>query len=230
MLLINKKDVLIIEDDKNLSLVLQTLLTRKSYSVQTSSDGNSGLRLAKSNKFDLVISDIGLPFLDGLSIVKRLRSLDIRTPIIMMTSLTDIQNELESFENGSDIFHRKPLNYALLLSQISMLMRRHYSRKEIVVGDLRINTLKGITYKNDVIIELANKEFNLLVLLCSSPGEIFSRQDIISLISDRIGEVEESSIDTLVSRLRKKIGTYKKVDSIETVFKKGYRLNLVYLD
>lgn len=188
-----------------------------------------GLELAKTNKYDLILSDIALPYVDGLTILRKIRNLEIRTPVIMMTSLTGLKNELDSFEFGGDIFHKKPLNYELLLLQINMLLNRHFISKNIKIGDLSIDTSKAVIYKSGVKLDLSFKEFNLLTMLCSAPGDVFTRQEIISVLSNRITDIEEGSVDTLVSRLRKKVGKYKGKESIETVVKRGYRLSLEYL-
>jgi len=228
---LNKKKVLIIEDDKSLSLILQREIEEYlGLSAYVALDGESGLDKALNNEYALIISDISLPKISGLSLIQKLKVKNIRTPIIIITNYNIEQTEVLAFSSGANIFHKKPLNYDLLRAQIKMLVDNYKFYPCISIGDISIDPIKKVFRKDDKIIELQNKEFNFMLALISSPGEVFTRREILSMNYVKVIDVEESSIDTLVSRLRKRVGKYRGKDVIETVPKSGYRLSLDYLE
>ncbi len=225
-----KPKVLIIEDDSVLSQVVSRNVRNWGYGTEIIANGEVGLNFALNKGFSLVISDISLPGLNGLQIVEKLRSKGVKVPIILVTNFMQKDNELFAYKVGASIFHKKPLDYDLLKAQIKMLIENHRYTTQLKLGDLVIDPEKHIVQKNGSVIELSKKEFDLLLILASSPGEVFTRKEVIELTNLNIKNLEESSVDTLVSRVRSKLGKYKNEDIIETVFKSGYRLNRIYLE
>lgn len=230
MEIINKKDILILEGDKNILPILTSLLLRKGFSTKTTQDSEVAIKLVENKQYDCIIALDELALIGQENFMYRLRQEDIRTPVIILSEKNDLQSQINSYEANADVFHSKPINYELLLSQIGMLTRRHFTRKEVNIGDIRIDPNKALVYKAGRVLNLTNLEFNLFMLLSATPGVIYTRSEILTLISTKNSKGYESSVDTLVSRLRKKVGKYKGSDAIETIFKKGYRLSVNYLN
>ncbi len=226
-----KKKILVVEDDKSLSLVLQRELNYMGYEAQGALDGQTGLDIALKNEFSLLLIDIALPKLNGFLIVQKLKSMNVKTPIMMMTNYNQIENEILSYVHGASLFHRKPINYELFRAQVRMLVETYKFQPNLVVGDIFLDPNKKVFKKNGKSIRLSKKEYIVMLTLTSSPGTVFSRKELISFVGGpNRSNIEDSSIDTLVSRLRKKLGKYKNNDVIETIYSEGYRLHLSYLE
>ncbi len=226
--LINKS-VLLVEDDQNLIFFLEKFLTNKGFSVTCIKNGEEAVRSIKKEKFDLYLIDIGLPVFNGFTVVRRLREYVPEKPVIIITDKISEYNEVESFAVGASLFHKKPINYRLLESQIRSLLRDSAIDESINIGDLYVNVAKKIVKKELKPISLTFNEFNLLVLLLKDPGRIFSREQIQNRVLKDEVDITGGAVDTLISRLRKKMGDYKGRSSIETIYKSGFRLNSEYL-
>ncbi len=222
--------ILVVEDDESLSYFLRKTLEQQSLKVDSASDGEKGLKMATIHKYDLLILDIGLPSLNGLQIVKRLRGKDIKTPIIMITNDASSFNEKETFNLGANLFHRKPIDFDLLIVQIRSILSMNSVDPTFKIGDLFIDVKKRFVTKAEKDLHLSFKEFELLLALISVQGDVLSRPELINQTMKGIRDVEEGSIDTLVSRVRKKIGKFEGEDIIETIHGVGFRLNLNYLN
>ncbi|MBN1915614.1 response regulator transcription factor [Candidatus Dojkabacteria bacterium] len=221
--------VLLIEDDKNLSFFIKKHLESLGHKLRISFSGDEGLKLALTNRYSLFIVDIGLPGISGFSIVNKIRSNGFKTPIIIITSDITSSKEKESYERGANLFHRKPIDFELLGAQAESLLSIHKMDPVIILGDLYIDTKKRFVSKNNKEIKLSYKEFELLLSLVAAQGDILTRNDLINQTFRGVREVEEGSIDTLVSRVRKKLGKYKDEHVVETVHGVGFRLNLAYI-
>lgn len=224
-----KKKILVIEDNQNLLNVLVQKLSRVGYDVYGAHDDKTGLELALKYNYSLIISDIYLPEYKGFEIIKTLRQSDVRTPAIIITDFSSSENEKQTYLNGANIFHKKPIDYDLLIVQTNFLINNFQFKPEIKIGDIFVDPEKRIFKKDSQLIDLTRKEFDLMLILLSSPGEVFSRREILNKISSHRMEAEERSVDLLVFRLRKLLGNYKDKDVIETVREKGFRLNLSYI-
>lgn len=221
--------ILIIEDDSNLAYILQKQLESFGYITEVAKEGENGLDKALSNKYSLCIIDIGLPEISGFKIIKRIREHDMKTPIIVITNTPTSKNERETFVKGANLFHKKPIDFGLLKDQIKSMLFTLLVKPVIELGDLRIEPQKRYLERAGKELKLSNKEFELLLLLVNAKGDVLTRDDIIYRTFRGVNDVEQGSIDTLVSRTRKKLGNYKGKDVIETVHGVGFRLNLAYI-
>lgn len=220
-----RKKILIIEDDQNLNYILKLYLERNGYTALSVTTGKEGLENAKSNKFNLCIVDIGLPDIDGISLVKRLRNEYNNKPIIIITDKYTEQNEIDSYFSGGNIFHEKPIRFDLLNAQLISLLNSAQGSKKYGYGDLFIDMESRVVSKKNKNIELTKKEFDLLSMLIAKPEKVFNRNEIIGMVLRNQFEISEAAVDTLVWRLRRKLGRYKGNEYIETAFKIGYRIN-----
>lgn len=220
--------ILVVEDDTNLALVVKRKLESMGYNVTTMSSGKDGYEAAISNKYALMMVDIGLPEMNGLKLIQRVRENDIKTPAIIITNQLNSDNEVSAFRSGANLFHPKPLDFNLLEAQVKSLMTSLAINSGIELGDMRIDPNRRQVIKDGKDVELSLKEFELLRLLISVKGNVLTRQDIISGTFGRINDVTEGSVDTLVSRARKKLGIYQGKDVIQTVHGSGFRINPSY--
>lgn len=220
--------ILICEDDTNLGLVIQKHLKGWGYESEIATNGIEGLRIIKRNKAKALLLDISLPKLSGMDVLHNIRLSGHNIPVIIMTNYNQDLNELSAYQNGANLFHPKPLKFELLKSQLSMLLREMQRGKDICLKELTLKAKKRVLQVEEQIYKLSRKEFELLYLLMSHPGEAFTRTEIIAqLYIDHLG-YSEGAVDTLVSRLRNKLQGVSGGELIETVHGYGYRLNLNY--
>lgn len=223
-------NILLIEDDIPLSYVIQKKLERIGFYVTVENDGESGLEQALTNKYSLIILDISLPSVSGFKIVEKMKDSDMSTPTIVITSSDEIEKQVRSFEKGANIFHRKPIDFKLFEAQIKSLLKYQSVLPPIIIGDLYIEPQKRYVRKSGVEVRCSTKEFKLINAVVNAKGNVLSRQDLLAYTFKGIRDLEEGSVDTLICRVRKKLGKYKGREVIETVHGEGYRLNLRYVD
>jgi len=220
--------ILIVDKDLNLAYILRKFLELKNFKVETRSDGYRGLNAAEENQYDLFIIDIRLPKADGISLLQKIREKGIATPAIMMTDDYSLEDEIECYRSGTNLFHKKPIEFRLLEVQVKSLIKNNY-REIFEVGDLKIDLDGKRIYKNDELVILSKLEFDLLILFLKSNGRLYTREEIMRRVFFNNKDISIGAVDTLISRLRKKLGDLEGDYFIETVFKSGYRVNDYYL-
>lgn len=225
----NSDQILVIEDDPALAHIIKMLLRRKKYDVTYVADGRSALHKIDNNEFELVLVDIGLPEVDGLTFTKELRKKWPGIPVVIITDQVEIENEILGFNAGANLFHRKPINFELLLVQIQSLVKREQANKTIELGDILFELDQRTIGRGNESIHLTRGEFELISLLITSNGKVFSREYIINRITKSHSLTSNASVDTMVSRLRQKLSKLQLNNFIETIHGSGYRLNLDYV-
>ncbi|WP_249297150.1 response regulator [Pseudoalteromonas phenolica] len=223
--------ILLIDDDIELTDLVSQFLTQNGYEVRVINHGNNAINDIETSKPDLIILDLMLPGTDGLTICKAIRP-NFAGPIIMLTALIDDIDEVTGLEVGADDYLCKPIKPRVLLAHIRAQLRRQSSLIEqqhtkIVSckGDLQIDLPNRRVQYLSQDIDLSSAEFDLLVILASSPGEIFSRERLHKRIFKLDYDPLDRSIDLRVSRLRKKLGDDPKQPRLlTTVRNKGYLL------
>ncbi|BAY91862.1 MULTISPECIES: response regulator [unclassified Tolypothrix] len=219
--------ILLIEDDKQTNLVLAKALSTLNYQIETTNDGETGLELAKAFDYDLLILDVMLPKLDGISLCRQLRLEGSQVPILMLTAKDDISMRVMGLEAGADDYINKPFELSELIARIRALMRRGKTivAKVLVWENLELDiNIKEVTYAGKRL-HLTPKEYGLLELFLQNPRRIFSR----SVLLDRIWSADEfpgeEAVTTQIKGLRQKLkATGMTADFIETVYGLGYRL------
>jgi len=225
------KHILIIEDERDIADLLQFNLEQKEYSVSVARNGENGIEIAKNEKPDLVLLDLMLPGIHGLDvcrILKTKKGLE-KTSIIMLTALGQEENIVKGLEAGADDYISKPFSFKILLARIKSVLRRGEHQKTDSEKLIIINNLKIIPRKREVSIEekkleLTYTEFQILYLLASHPGWVFTRYQIIEKIRGNNSSVTDRSVDFQIVGLRKKIGESGRL--IETIRGVGYRFKL----
>jgi two-component system alkaline phosphatase synthesis response regulator PhoP len=205
------KKVIIIEDDDDISTLLELHLNDIPCKVKRFSDGLEGFDYAKKNQFDLMILDINLPGMDGLSICKNLRIAGVTSPILMLTARTGEENLVDGLEHGADDYITKPFGIRELLARVKAIFRRSELNRDTLPADIiRFQELEIEYAKRKVtiagkVMELSPKEFDLLYLLASHPGVTFSRKDLLHRIWTEDFAGLEHTVNTHINRLRSKI-------------------------
>lgn len=199
--------VLLVEDSPRLQKSLGKALRHSGYAVDTSGDGENGLWLAQSNDYDVLILDIMLPALDGLSILRRLREAGRKTPILLLTARDTVEDRVKGLRTGADDYLVKPFALEELLARVQALCRRHYASQtnEIVVGDLKIDLATHAATRNGQPLDLTARESRLLEYLALRRGQTVSRTEIESHIYDESADLMSNAVDSAVCTLRKKL-------------------------
>jgi DNA-binding response OmpR family regulator len=217
--------ILIVEDDRSMVALLKKGLEEENQVVSAAFDGPSGLELAKSYEFDIIILDWMLPIMDGVEVVRRLRKVGNPTPILMLTARDAMQDIVKGLDAGADDYLAKPFSFAEFLARIRALGRRpniisHAAR--LHVDDLVIDPATHQVFRSEHEIQLTPTEYKLLEFLVRRSGRVASRQAIVEAVWGLESEVEENTLDAFVRLLRKKVDQTHKLKLIQTVRGFGY--------
>ncbi len=199
--------VLVIDDDLSISIQLRKYLERNGFVVDVSNNGSSGLSLALSNCYDVILLDINLPGMDGVSVCYNLRNAKIHTPIIFLTVKDELNNKIRSFNLGGDDYIVKPFSMRELILRINAVSRRSKILLEDIIrfADLKINILNKEVYRGENVIVLSKKEFLLLKYLMKNIGKVLSREEIFDNVWDMNANPSSNIVEVYINKLRKKI-------------------------
>ena len=202
--------ILIIEDEKRVADLLKAGLEENGYQTMVAYDGAMGLRLFQSFSFQLVISDIILPKLDGFELCKEIRKINEEIPILMLTALGSTDDKLEGFDAGADDYMVKPFDFRELIARVKVLLKRStepvvVSPKQLTYADLSIDLDLMEVKRNGIPIKLSPKEYNLLVYMTTNAGRVISRVEIAEKVWNTHFDTGTNFIDVYINYLRKKI-------------------------
>lgn len=219
--------ILLIEDEKKIADTLAKGLTKLNYHVTTAYDGKIGLRLFESGSFNLIITDLNLPGINGYDLSKIIRSHNLHIPIIMLTALNTMEDKLEGFDAGTDDYLVKPFEFKELVVRISALLKRTMNQLLPVgtilkVGDIELNIDSKEVIRNGVDIILTAKEFQLLEYFMRNRNRVISRADIAINVWDLDFDTKTNVIDVYVNFLRRKIDRDFESKLIHTHVGMGY--------
>jgi two-component system, OmpR family, response regulator len=214
--------ILIVEDDKDLNRQLSEALAEAGYVVDRAYDGVEGHYLGDSEPYDAVILDIGLPQMDGLSILERWRRDGRTMPVLMLTARDRWSDKVAGIDAGADDYVAKPFHIEEVLARLRALIRRAagHASSELTCGPLRLDTKSSKVSINGVPLKLTSHEFRLLSYLMHHMDQVVSRSELVEHLYDQDFDRDSNTIEVFVGRLRKKMG----VDLIETVRGMGYRI------
>lgn len=202
--------ILIIEDDQRVAELINRGLTEEGFETTVAFDGLSGLKLILHNDYDLIITDIILPKMDGLDLSREIRSIKPQIPIIMLTALGTTDDKIEGFDAGADDYMVKPFEIRELLARIRVLLKRYNgitanSSFILKFHDLEMNLNLKIVKRNNIEINLTPKEFKLLEYMLRNSERVLSRNEISEKVWDTHFDTGTNFIDVYINYLRKKI-------------------------
>ena len=216
--------ILVIEDDRNLNRQLVEALKSADYVVDRAFDGEEGCFLGDTESYDAVILDLGLPKMDGISIIEHWRQNSRLMPVLILTARDRWSDKVAGIDAGADDYVAKPFHMEEVFARLRALIRRAsgHASSEIVCGPVILDTKTARVTANDTMVKLTSLEFALLSYLMHHQGEIVSRTDLTEHLYDQDFDKDSNTIEVFVGRLRKKLG----VDVIETIRGMGYRLKV----
>ena len=213
----NKKKILIVEDEKDISEIIAYNLVKQGYEVDTAYDGGTGLEKALTGEYDLILLDVMLPVTDGFEICRAVRK-KLETPIIMLTAREEESDKVMGLELGADDYMTKPFSLVELYSRIKANIRRYSGelRREIgdaevgnssvvTIGELEIDMDMFTVKKKGVELSLTKKEYDLLTFLAKNRGTKFSQEKLLEAVWGYSGYYDQRTVDVTVRRLRAKI-------------------------
>jgi two-component system copper resistance phosphate regulon response regulator CusR len=218
--------VLLIEDKKKTAGFLAKGLREDDLEVEIAHDGETGLELATTRKFDLLIVDVMLPGKDGWSVVAELRKTGMRTPILFLTARDSVRDRVKGLELGADDYLVKPFAFSELMARVHSLLRRapHQNDEVVLIRDLEIDTRRHKAKRAGTALNLTAKEFLLLTHLAHSAGQVVSRAEIAAHVWDINFATNTNVVDVMVRRLRAKVDDPFEPKLIHTVRGAGYVL------
>lgn len=218
--------ILIVEDEKRLAEVIKKGLEEEGFAIDLAYDGEEGLYLAESETYDLIVLDIMLPKIDGIAVCKQLRSKNIKTPILMLTAKTTLEDRVEGLDSGADDYLAKPFAFLELRSRIHALIRRSHGTptSSLTIADLELDPLKHVCVRNKKNISLTPKEFAILEFLLRHQNEVITRTMITEHVWDYNFDGMSNIVDVFVASLRKKINANSAVKLIHTIHGVGYKI------
>jgi DNA-binding response OmpR family regulator len=221
--------LLLVEDYEPLRKSLAKSLREAGFAVDASADGQEGLWYAQSNQYDAIILDLMLPKLDGLTVLRKLRSAGNQTHALILTAKDTIADRVVGLNSGADDYLVKPFALEELLARVRSLVRRRYREKspEIRVGDLRIDTAAQRVWRGQEEIRLTQREFAMLEYLANRQGQVVSRTDIWEHLYDFQSDAASNVVDVYVGHLRRKIERKDKPLLIHTLRGRGYSLGVL---
>jgi two-component system, OmpR family, response regulator len=212
--------LLVVEDDPNLNRQLVTALTDAGYVVDTATDGEEGHYLGETNPYDAVILDLGLPVIDGVSVLEKWRRANRKMPVLILTARDRWSDKVAGFDAGADDYVTKPFNMEEVLARIRALVRRAAGQasSELVCGPVTLDTKGNRVTVDGMPVKLTSLEYRVLEYLMMHMGKVISRTELVEHLYDQDFDRDSNTIEVFVGRLRKKLG----VDVLHTIRGMGY--------
>jgi len=214
--------VLIVEDEAALAFRLQQVLEAAGFAVDVAYDGEEGWYLGDTEPYDAVVLDLGLPRVDGITVLNRWREAGRTVPVLILTARSRWSEKMAGFNAGADDYLVKPFEMEEVVYRLRALIRRAsgHAQPELTCGALRLDTNGGRVSLDGVPIQLTAQEFRILSYLMHHLDQIVSRTELAEHVYDRHFDLDSNSLEVLVGRIRKKIGA----GYIQTVRGQGYKL------
>lgn len=223
-------NILMIEDDKELCTAVSFRLEQEGFSVTVCHDGEEGLYYMQESPFDLVILDRMLPHMNGIEILKEARSRQIKTPVLMLTALGELDDRLAGLNGGADDYMVKPFAFEELLARIRCLLRRpavyQSSSRSVSLGDVTFVPETRTLSSHEKTRTLSSREGELMEVFLRNPGQTLPRQLLLSRVWGLEADVEEGNLDNYIHFLRRRLKAVESTLQIRTVRGVGYQLEV----
>jgi two-component system OmpR family response regulator len=219
--------VLVVEDEPRLAATLTMGLRAEGCVVTTADNGCNGLWEATENRFDAIILDIMLPGLSGYEVLRRVRTAEVWTPVLMLTAKDGDYEQADAFDLGADDYLTKPFSFIVLVARLRALVRRGAPQRPVILtaGTLSLDPARRIVRRNADTIALTPREYGLLHYLMRNKGAVVSKTDILHNVWDAHFSGDDNVVEVYVGYLRRKIDIPFGTSTIETVRGVGYRLD-----
>ena len=218
--------VLLVEDSERLQRSVGTGLRKAGYAVDVTGDGEEGLWYARSNDYDVIVLDLMLPGLDGLSLLRRLRDAGKGTHVLLLTAKDTVEDRVRGLQTGADDYLVKPFAFDELLARVQALARRAHGVKRPVlrIGDLELDTVRKVVSRDGTLLDLPPRDFALLEYLAMRQGQVVTRSEIESHIYDDQVEPMSNVVEAAIYSLRKRLDRPGAAPLIHTRRGMGYVL------
>lgn len=218
--------VLLVEDEKRMAQALCEILRQKKYDVDHCADGLEGLAAIEAGTYDLVVLDVMLPHKDGFSIAREARAKGIRTPILMLTAKSELDDTVTGLDCGADDYLTKPFRTRELLARLRALGRRSLRSADgaLAFGDIELNRGASLLVCGENSVRLSEKEFRILEYLIANAGQILTREQLAVKIWGYESDAEYNNVEVYMSYARKKLNFVKARTEIKAVRGVGYEL------
>ena len=215
--------ILVVEDDQNLNRQLVEALQENGYVVDKAFDGEEGHFLGDTEPYDAIVLDLGLPVMDGVSVLTKWRRSGKKTPVLILTARDRWSEKVAGFDAGADDYVTKPFNMEEILARLRALVRRAagHASAELVCGPVALDTANAKVTVDGKAIKLTSLEFRLLAYLMHHSGKVVSRTELVEHLYDQDFDRDSNTIEVFVGRLRKKLG----VDVLQTIRGMGYSMS-----
>jgi len=218
--------ILIVEDDINISEFLKQGLTEEKYNVDCCFDGEDAFYLITTNKYDLIILDVMIPYIDGISLCSDLREIKNNVPIIILSAKSTIEDKILGLNSGANDYLSKPFSFDELLARIKVQLRVEDAPTNIIrIDNLCIDTNKKHVSRNNIEIKLSSKEYMLLEYLIRNKDKFISEDEINNILWNMEEQTASNIIRVYIYRLRKKIDNNQDIKLIHTVRGLGYKIS-----
>ena len=199
--------ILVVEDERDLNRIITKHLKKNNYSVDSCFDGQEALDFISYSEYDLIITDIMMPNVDGYEFIDKLRANKNNTPVIMLTAKDTLEDKIVGLDSGTDDYIVKPFEFDELLARIRVLMRRNYglATNIIQIEEVTLDLAKKQVTKSGEIIDLTGKEYEVLEYLMKNKGSILSRDQILNHVWDYEYEGASNIVDVIIKNIRKKL-------------------------
>lgn len=216
--------ILVVEDDQDLAKQLYNSLLNEGYVIDIANDGADAHYKGSVSNYDVAILDLGLPVMDGLTVLRQWRADNINMPVLILTARDSWHEKVSGIDAGADDYLAKPFHIQELLARVRALIRRSgtHASAQWVCGPITLDTRQAKVYVDGTLLNLTAHEYKVLMVLMQNAGHVVSRTNLIEHIYAQDFDRDSNTIDVFIARLRKKLPA----NSIETVRGLGYRLNI----
>jgi len=220
--------VLVVEDEETLREQIGARLREEGFAVDLAADGVDGSFMAEEYPLDLAVIDLGLPGMDGIDLIEKARSHERSYPILVLTARNRWQQKVEGLEAGADDYLTKPFHMEELLARVRALLRRSKGLAQSLIehGPIALDSSRQSVQVNGELVDLTGYEYRLIEYLMLHPGKVVSKSELAEHVYEEDADRDSNVIEVFIGRLRKKLDPDSRINPIETLRGRGYRLNI----